>query len=80
MQSEDLIRERNEFAKQLYISNFIRPQWDVDILIKNGINKITIDTEISNKIYVYLQNEEKRTDNKFGSDSNMFMVYGIKEF
>lgn len=78
MQSEDLIRERNDYAKQLYISNFVRPQWDVDILIKNGISKITIDTEISKKIYVNEKDKEKRNGNNFGSDSNMFMVFAIK--
>lgn len=78
MQSEDLIRERNDYAKQLYISNFVRPQWDVDILIKNAMSRITVDTDISSRVYKDLENEEKINDNKFGSDSNMFMVYAIK--
>lgn len=80
MQSENLIQERNEFAKQLYISNCTRPQWDVDILLKNGISNITINTDISNKVYVDLETKEKIKDKKFGSDSNMFMVYAIKGF
>ena len=79
MQSEDLIRERNDYAKQLYISNFVRPQWDVDILIKNGMNRMIIDTQISNKIYVNEKDREKRNGNNFGSDSNMFMVCAIKD-
>lgn len=80
MQSEDLIRERNDFAKQLYISNCIRPQWDVDILLQNGISNITIDTEISSKVYMDLDNKGKDGCKKFGSDSNMFMVYAIKGY
>lgn len=78
MQSEELIHERNEYAKQLYISNCTRPQWDVDVLLKNGFGKITIDTEISSKVYVNLENKDKIHDKKFGSDSNMFMVYAVK--
>lgn len=78
MQSEELIHERNEYAKQLYISNCIRPQWDVDVLLKNGFSRITVDTEISSKVYVDLENKDKIQDKKFGSDSNMFMVYAVK--
>lgn len=78
MQSENLIQERNEFAKQLYISSCTRPQWDVDILLKNGISNITINTDISSKVYVDLETKEIIKDKKFGSDSNMFMVYAIK--
>lgn len=85
VQSEELIRQRNDFAKQLYICDIVRPQWDVDILLQNGISKITIDTEISSRVYVDIQgNEEGNSDKKsskrkFGSDSNLFMVYGVKE-
>lgn len=85
IQSKDLIKERNDFAKQLYICNFERPQWDVDILLKNGINKITIDTEISRRVYVDTQCNESRSNDtmdgksKYGSDSTMFMVYAVKE-
>lgn len=85
IQSEDLIRQRNEFAKQLYICDFMRPQWDVNILLQNKISKITIDTEISSRVYVDIQSDEKGTSDipsskrKFGSDSKMFMVYAVKE-
>ncbi|WP_411683151.1 class I SAM-dependent methyltransferase [Clostridium thailandense] len=84
LQSEELISQRNDFAKQLYICDIIRPQWDVDILLQNGISKIIIDTEISSRVYVDMQGREVEANNsnngkrKFGSDSNMFMVYGIK--
>ena len=84
MQSEELIRKRNDFAKQLYICNYVRPQWDVDVLLQNGISKITLDTEISNRVYVdvqYAEGKNKEEINKkrnFGSDSEMFMVYAVK--
>jgi ubiquinone/menaquinone biosynthesis C-methylase UbiE len=81
LQSEELIRQRNNFAAKLYICNFTRPQWDVDILIKNGINKITINTDISKRVYADTQKIPKllKGNKKYGSDSTMFMVYAIKE-
>ncbi|WPC40371.1 class I SAM-dependent methyltransferase [Clostridium sp. JS66] len=84
LQSEELICERNNYAKQLYISNIVRPQWDVDVLIQNGINKITIDTEISKSVYVNKKlldiekNETVYCKIKNDSDSQMFMVCGTK--
>lgn len=85
LQGENLIRRRNDFAKQLYISNYVRPQWDVDVLLENGINKITIDTEISTRVYVDVQQycdgksiDEANKKRDFGSDSEMFMVCAVK--
>lgn len=84
VQSEDLIRQRNDFAKQLYICDLVRPQWDVDILLQNGISKITIDTEVSSRVYVDIQGDEAGNNDitdrkrKLGSDSNMFMIHAIK--
>lgn len=85
LQSKEMIHERNDYAKKLYISNFVRPQWDVDILIQNGINRITINTEISKRVYVdmqYLKTGDSDTiddKNKDDSDSKMFMVCATKE-
>lgn len=85
LQSEDLIRRRNDFAKQLYISNYSRPQWDVNILLENGMDKISIDTDISSRVYIDIQyaqgknEEEIEKKRNFGSDSEMFMVYAVKE-
>lgn len=84
VQSEDLIRKRNDFAKQLYICDCIRPQWDVDVLLQNGIRKITVDTEISDRVYIDIQHAEGKNKEEivkkrnFGSDSKMFMVCAVK--
>lgn len=84
LQNEELICERNNYAKQLYISNIVRPQWDVAVLLKNGINKITIDTEISKSVYVNKKSLDREKSEtvyckiKNDSDSQMFMVYGTK--
>lgn len=85
LQSKEMICERNNYAKQLYISNFVRPQWDVDVLIQNGINKITINTEISKR--VYMDDQSLKTENsettycksKNDSDSQMFMICAAKD-
>ncbi|WP_180994555.1 class I SAM-dependent methyltransferase [Clostridium sp. chh4-2] len=50
-QSMDMIRERNDIAKSLSICSCIRPQWDVDVLLKNGMQKIWLDVNFGNKIY-----------------------------
>ena len=60
-QSMEMIRERNDIAKSLYICDCVRPQWDTDIFLKNGITKIWIDTNISKRIY----GEEKMYGNQF---------------
>lgn len=79
LQSEELIRRRNEYTKQLYISNDVRPQWDVDVLLQNGISQITLDTEISNRVYTDVESTEgNNKDRSFGSDSKMFMVLAVK--
>lgn len=84
IQSEELIRKRNDFATKLYICNFVRPQWDVDILLNQGASKIILDTEISNRVYIDVQRaegknkEEIKRQKDFGSDSKMFMICAIK--
>lgn len=83
-QSAEMIRERNDIAKQLYICNYARPQWDVDVLIQNGVTLITIDTAISKRIYPKMdshpsQNSSKKDDGNAYPVSQMFMVKAVKE-
>ena len=49
--SLSMIRERNDIADNLYISDCRRPQWDVDVLLKNGMSRISIDMEAANLVY-----------------------------
>lgn len=49
--SPEMIQERNDIAKSLYVCEIIRPQWDVDVLIKNGIQRIGLDTDIGSQIF-----------------------------
>lgn len=46
-----MIRERNDIADKLYISDCRRPQWDVDALLKNGMSRISIDMEAADLVY-----------------------------
>lgn len=46
-----MIRERNDIADKLYISDTRRPQWDVDVLLRNGMSRISIDMEAANLVY-----------------------------
>lgn len=84
LQSKEMIEERNDISKQLYISNFVRPQWDIDVLIQNNISKITIDTQIGRRVYVDMLHAEAKnnktsdSNNKYSSESEMFMIYGCK--
>lgn len=50
-QSTEMIRERNAIAKSIYVCDCIRPQWDMDILLRNGMEKITVDTDIGRRVY-----------------------------
>lgn len=78
-QTNEMIRERNDISRELYISNFIRPQWDVDVLIQNNISKINLDTELNKRIYVDTNLKEVMVDkNSHITESKMFMIYGIK--
>ena len=46
-----MIHERNAIADELYVSDQRRPQWDVDLLLRNGMSRISIDMEAANLVY-----------------------------
>lgn len=50
-QSMEMIRERNDIAASLYICNCTRPQWDIDVLLRLGMQKIEADVGFGSKIY-----------------------------
>ncbi len=79
-QSPEMIKERNEIAEAIYICDFMRPQWDVDVLLRNGITNISINTDISRQIYAHDTDLktgawEKDNDRKM---PGMFMVRALK--
>lgn len=77
----DMIRERNDIAKQLYICNYSRPQWDIDVLLKNGMTCVSVDMGISDRIlpeaFAMRRSTEKAMDNA-APDPRMFLVKAMK--
>lgn len=48
----DMLLENEEIKRQLPISSFVRPAWDLETLGKLGVQKFSIDLGISPKVYV----------------------------
>ena len=69
-----MIRERNAIADQLYVSDQARPQWDVDVLLRYGMSRISIDMEVADRVYPETNKEERILDytNRF------FLISAIK--
>lgn len=67
----DLMQECEEIKRQLPISSYARPAWDLDILGKVGMESFEIDLGISRKVY-----QEK---DDFYNPTPMFLVCARKE-
>ena len=48
----ELLQECEEIKRQLPISSYQRPAWDVGVLGNLGVRKLSLDFSVSNKIYV----------------------------
>lgn len=75
--TKDMIDERNEILSNLYISKLTRPQWDINVLFKNGINKLTVDLNINDKAKIFNQVNYKY-NNVIGA-YDMFMICAQKQ-
>jgi ubiquinone/menaquinone biosynthesis C-methylase UbiE len=76
----DMIRERNDIAKQLKICNAVRPQWDVDVLIRNGVSSVCVNVGIMERIFpgsAMSHNSSNNQDTEF-PDMHMFLVKAVK--
>lgn len=47
------MEESDRIARQLFLSNKRRPQWDVPALINCGFKKIFVDTDISDQVWTW---------------------------
>lgn len=74
--TKDMIDQRNEILSNLYISKLTRPQWDINVLFKNGISKLTVDLNINDKAKITNQVNYKY-NNVIGA-YDMFMIYARK--
>ena len=68
---DDLMQECEDIKRQLPISSYIRPAWDVEELGKTGMEQISIDLGISKRIYI-----EK---DEFYNPTPMFLIFAKKQ-
>lgn len=52
-QGLEMTKERNELANSLYIAFEKRPVWDVNILLEQGIQKLTVIEDINTNVFGY---------------------------
>ena len=67
----EMLKENEDIKKQLPISSYIRPAWDVETLGKLGIQEISLDLGVGKRIYV-----EK---DEFYNPAPIFTLCGKKE-
>ena len=66
-----MMQECEEIKRQLPISSYIRPAWDLETLGKLGVNRFSIDLGISNRIYT--------KKDEFYNPTPMFLICGEKK-
>lgn len=66
-----MMQECEEIKRQLPISSYVRPAWDLETLGRLGVNRFSIDLGISSRIYT-------RKD-EFYNPTPMFLIYGEKK-
>ncbi|MCR5493900.1 MAG: class I SAM-dependent methyltransferase [Streptococcus sp.] len=69
--SLEMLRERNDIAKTLYIADEKRPVWDLDILSECGMDRFWIDLDVNSNIF-------KMDSNKSLSVSPEFVLVAEK--
>ena len=68
--SDAMMQECEEIKRQLPISSYVRPAWDLETLGKLGINRFSIDLGISSRIYT--------KKDEFYNPTPMFLICGEK--
>lgn len=71
LQSEEQMKERNNFATSLYIADKNRPSWDLDVLLELGMRYVSADISDCNDIFTGHDTKEKHR-------SGMFKITAIK--
>lgn len=66
MLGDAMMQECEEIKRQLPISSYIRPAWDIEELTKAGMNRINIDMGISQRVY--------RRQDEFYNPTPMFAI------
>ena len=75
----DMIRERNDITRELSITEKVRPQWDVDMLLRLGFDQVSVDMKIASEMYKgYYGPVSDRPRDPNEPDPRIFCVKGIK--
>ena len=68
---DDLMQECEDIKRQLPISSFLRPAWDLETLGRMGVEEFSFDLGISKRIYI-----EK---DEFYNPTPMFLIFAKKQ-
>ena len=68
---DDMMRECEEIKRQLPISSYSRPAWDLETLSRIGVEEFSFDLGISKRIYT-----EK---DEFYNPTPMFLIFAKKQ-
>lgn len=83
----DMVRERNDIAKQLSIAAEVRPQWDLNLMLNLGFSEVGVTTNIMGKLFPEIGREmekaKSKEENPFnedpnGPDTRIFLLKGVK--
>lgn len=67
---DNMMEECEEIKRQLPISSFVRPAWDMDVLGQMGMERFSVDLGISKRIYMEID--------EFYNPTPMFMICAQK--
>lgn len=81
----DMVRERNDITRELYISKECRPQWDLDQMYRLGFSSVYAERNINARLFPEMVKMMENSGHKEmfkmpdnAPDTAIFMVKGIK--
>ena len=79
----DMVNERNDIAKNLSIAKEVRPQWDLDLMLRLGFTEVSARADYMQVVCPDMPkpdfgHEKPFEPEKDGPDTRIFMVKGIK--
>ncbi len=58
-QSLEMLRERNDIAKSLYIAEEQRPVWDLRVLMSHGVERFWLDLDVNANVFGHKAPEDR---------------------
>ena len=76
----DMIRERNDITRELSITQQVRPQWDVDLMLQLGFDRVSVDMRVAGDITAGFNGGAFEMPKKEAGepDHRIFCVKGVK--